>query len=245
MRNIWTIATKELRTYFTSPVADAAFFVFLAIVGIVFTLQKTTPAGPYSPPPQADMQGLTGSMVFVLILLSPIVTMRLVAEERSTGTLEVLMTSPVREYEVVLGKYLAAVILYAVMMVLTFEFPLLLRIYGKPDLAPMIVSYVGWLMCGATFLAVGVMTSSITRSQIAAGLLALGILLVMWLIGIFGRGGTAGSVWADVFRQISIIDHLEEFERGTLALKSVAFFLSAIVFFLFASVRAVESLKSR
>jgi ABC-2 type transport system permease protein len=170
--------------------------------------------------------------------------MRLLAEERSTGTLEVLMASPVREYEVVLGKYLAGVILYGVMMVITFEFPIFLRIYGKPDLPPMLVNYVGWMLCGAAFLAVGVMTSSITRSQIAAGFLALGILLVLWLIGIFGRFA-AGSWWADVFRQMSILDHLEEFERGTLALKSVAFFLSVIVFFLFASVRALESLRWR
>jgi len=244
MRNIWTIATKELRTYFTSPIGYGALFVFLVIIGIVFNLQKTmAPPSPYGGP-QANMQGLTGSMVFVLILLSPIVTMRLVAEERSSGTLETLMTSPVREYEVVLGKYLAAVILYAIMMVLTFEFPILLRVYGTPDLAPILVAYSGWMLCGAAFLAVGLLTSSITRSQIAAGFFALGILLVLWLIGIFGQV-TAGSAYADVFRQMSILDHLQEFERGTLALKSVAFFLSVIVFFLFASVRALESLRWR
>jgi len=243
MRNIWTIATKELRTYFTSPIAYAALFVFLAIVGIVFNLQKTM-VPQYGMGAQADMQGLTGSMVFVLILLSPIVTMRLLAEERSSGTLEVLLTSPVREYQVVIGKYLAALMLYGIMMVVTFEFPIFLRIYGKPDLAPMLVAYIGWMLCGASFLAVGVMTSSITRSQIAAGFLALGILLMLWLIGIFSRF-TAGSVWADVFRQMSILDHLAEFERGTLALKSVAFFLSVIVFFLFAGVRSVENLRWR
>ncbi|MGD8237682.1 MAG: ABC transporter permease [Armatimonadota bacterium] len=240
MRNIWTIAIKELRTYFTSPIAYAALFVFLAIVGLVFNLQKTmTPMGA-----QANMQGLTGSMIFVLILLSPAITMRLLAEERSSGTLEVLLTSPVREYQVVLGKYLAAVILYGIMMVITFEFPIFLRIYGRPDFPPMLVNYVGWLLCAASFLAVGVMTSSVTRSQIAAFCMGLGILLMFWLIGIFA-GTTPGSWWADVFRQMSILDHLQEFERGTLALKSVAFFVSMIVFFLFASVRAVESLRWR
>ena len=243
MRNITTIMTKELRAYFTSPIAYAALFVFLLIIGIVFNLQKTmTPQ--YGPGAQADMQGLTSSMVFVLILLSPIVTMRLLAEEKNSGTLEILMASPVREYEVVLGKYLAAVILYGIMMVVTFEFPIFLRIYARPDLPPMIVAYIGWMLCGASFLAVGVMTSSITRSQIAAGFLALGILLVLWLIGIFGRYG-AGSVYADALRQISILEHLEEFDRGTLALKSVALFLGLIVFFLFASVRAAESLRWR
>ena len=243
MRNIWTIATKELRTYFTSPIAYAALFVFLAIIGIVFNLQKTM-MPPYGPGAQADMQGLTSSMAFILILISPIVTMRLLAEERSSGTMEVLMTSPVREYQVVLGKYLAALILYVVMMVLTFEFPILLRIHGRPEFAPMVVGYVGWLLCGGAFLAVGVMTSSVTGSQIAAGFMALGILLTLWLIGIFGQA-TQGTMWADVFRQMSIIDHLQEFERGILALKSVAYFLSVIVFFLFLGIRSVESMRWR
>jgi ABC-2 type transport system permease protein len=150
----------------------------------------------------------------------------------------------VREYQVVLGKYLAALILYVIMMVITFEFPILLRIHGRPDFPPMVVGYVGWLLCGGSFLAVGVMTSSMTRSQVAAGCMALGILLILWLIGIFGQM-TQGTVWADIFRQLSILDHLQEFERGTLALKSAVFFLSAIVFFLFVSIRSVESLRWR
>ena len=248
MRNAWTIACKEFRTYFVSPVAYAVLCFMLLITGLIFTLQ-TTRGGATT---QASMEMLAGTMIFLLILASPIITMRLFAEEKATGTLEILMSAPVREYEVVLGKYLGALSFYVILLGGMLEFPLLITVLTRttanewPEFLPMLVAYVGLLLCGATFISIGVLASSLTRSQIGAGFMALTMLLVFWLIGFFGGGGMTGTgATNQVLQQLSIYEHMGQFERGLLPLKSVVYYLSAIIFFLFASVRSLESTRWR
>ncbi|MFQ6098889.1 MAG: ABC transporter permease [Armatimonadota bacterium] len=238
MTKVLTIAGKELRSYFVSFMGYWVIFMFLAITGLVFVLQKVIFPGA-----EADLEGLTGSMVFVLILVTPIVTMRLLAEERRTGTLELLASSPVYAHEIVLGKYLGVLGFYGVMMVLTFQFPLVLMIWGEPDFWPMVVGYLGWLLCGAAFLSVGLLASSLTRDQITAAAVTLMILLVLWLVGFFAGNKTGFT--ADAYHQLSIYDHLEQFARGVLQAKSVIFFVGLTATFLFATSLVVHFTKGR
>ncbi len=245
MRNIWTITTKEFRTYFVSPVAYAVLCFLLLITGLIFTLMSTRGGGPVD----ASLQNLTGTVIFLLILAVPIVTMRLFAEEKATGTLEILMSSPVREYEVVVGKYLGALGFYAVLLAGMLEFPLLIIVLTRttmsdwPEIYPMVVAYIGWILCGAAFMAIGLLASTMTRSQLVSGVAALAMLLLFWLIAFLGSPsvGTASQV----LQQLSFYEHMGEFERGVLPLKSAVYFVSIIIFFLFASVRSIESTRWR
>jgi len=245
VKNILTIAAKEFKSYFVSPMAYAVMAFILLISGFIFVFMTTT----QGPPPEASLRQFTGTVIFLLILMTPVVTMRLFAEEKSSGTLEILMSSPVREYEVVLGKYLASLGFLAVVILSTLEFPVFITAITHstskqwPEMWPMVVSYVGWIVSGAAFLSVGVLASTLTRSQLAAAILALLMLLVFWLIG--WLAGMQTGVYADVLKQLHISEHVSQFEQGVLGLKDVVYFLSMIVFFLFASTRTIESTRWR
>ncbi|MFQ6133799.1 MAG: ABC transporter permease subunit, partial [Armatimonadota bacterium] len=245
MRNVLTIAGKEFKSYFVSPMAYAVICFMALVGGLVFALMTTASPGGS----EASLRNFTGTVVFLLILMSPVVTMRLFAEEKSSGTLEILMSSPVKEYEVVLGKYLAGLGFYGVVLVTTLEFPIIITAITHstsnqwPEMWPMVVSYLGWILCGSAFLSMGLLASTLTRSQLAAAIVALLILLLFWLIGWLAQAQS--GVYADVLRQLSIHEHMSEFEKGVVGLKDVVYFLSVIVFFLFASVRAIESTRWR
>ena len=223
MKNILTIAAKEFKSYFVSPMAYAVMAFILLISGFIFVFMTTT----QGPPPEASLRQFTGTVIFLLILMS----------------------SPVREYEVVLGKYLASLGFLAVVILSTLEFPVFITAITHstskqwPEMWPMVVSYVGWIVSGAAFLSVGVLASTLTRSQLAAAILALLMLLVFWLIG--WLAGMQTGVYADVLKQLHISEHVSQFEQGVLGLKDVVYFLSMIVFFLFASTRTIESTRWR
>ena len=238
MARVLTIAGREFRSYFVSFMGYWVIFMFLVITGAVFVLQKIVFPGA-----EADLEGLTGSMIFILILLTPMVTMRLIAEERRSGTLELLVSAPVRAHEVVAGKYLGVLGFYGIMMALTFEFPLVLLLWGHPDFWPMVVGYIGWVLCGAAFLAVGLFASSLTRDQITAAAVTLMILLFLWLVGFFA--GNQTSFTAHAYQQISIYDHLEQLSRGVLQAKSVVFLLGFTLTFLFGTSLVVHFTKGR
>ena len=235
MRNILAIAQREIHAYFTSPMAYGVAVFFLFFSGLIFTFSM------YQPQARAEMRGLLGSMVFLTLMMAPALTMSLLAQERSSGTVELLLTKPVKDREVVLGKYLAALGVYIAILVLTLCYPLLLTKYGDLDWGPVWVGYLGLVLCAGAFLAIGLFASSLTRSQMTAAIMCLAAFLFFWLIGwVSYLIGGEGSVWADISKSISIFEIFSDFEKGLVDSKNVIFFLSVAVFFLFLTTRVME-----
>lgn len=231
MRNIWTIACREFQGYFTSPMAYVAMFFFLGICGLIFML--STSSG------KAEMAGMFHSMVFLTLLLAPVITMGLLAQETNSGTYELLMTRAVRDHEVVVGKWLGAVGLYVAILLISLEFPILYEAFGKPDWGMILSGYLGILLTGLAFLAIGVFASSLTSNQIAAWLMASFMLLFFWLVGWLGYGG--GGVLGDLAKSLSAYENFGDFERGIIDGKNILYFISLAGFFLFLAVRSLES----
>jgi ABC-2 type transport system permease protein len=236
VKNAGVIAWRELRAYFTSWMAYVVMAGFLAISGFIFYVILVESR-------EAQMRWAFHNMTITLLFVGPLLTMRLVAEEKRSGTFELLMTSPVTEAQVVVGKFLAALGLLAFMLILTFEFPIVLMRYGEPDIGPLLCGYVGFLLAGACFVAVGVLASAVADSQVVAGFMGFGLSLLFWIIG--WAANQAGPKVAEVLRYLSFLTHFEDFGRGVIDTKSVIFYLSIIVFCLFAAMRVLESRRWR
>jgi ABC-2 type transport system permease protein len=236
MRNVYAIMKKELRSYFTSPVAYVVTAAFLVVVGAFFAVIIAATR-------QASLTYLFGNMSVILMLISPVLTMRLLAEEQSSGTIELLLTSPVRDFEVVLGKYLGALVFLLFMLGITLYYPLLLYIFGQPDLGPMLSGYLGILLQGAVFVAVGMLASSLTRNQIVAAALAFVALLVLWLMQSFAS--LASPALADIVTYISIPQHFNDFSLGVIDTRDLVYHVSAVTIALFLSVRSLETRRWR
>jgi len=259
MRNFLAVYTKELRSYFVSPVAYVIAGVFLFLSGYLFRnilmqfnywcLQFSQRA-QYM---QGQMPNLNlnemvvtqffGVMDFIWLLVVPMLTMRLFAEEKKSGTIELLMTSPVSTVQVLLGKFFACLTLYSAIVALTLVYCLILEAYGDPDWGPIWAAYLGYLLLGGTFIGVGVLASAITENQIVAVLLSFGALLLLWLID--WSASFAGPTAAKILSSISIIEHLTDFQHGVIDTKDVIFYLSFIFFSLFVTTRVLESRRWR
>jgi ABC-2 type transport system permease protein len=232
VRNVLAIACRELRAYTTGWMAYIVTAGFLLIGGFIFwvILYNTN---------QAEMRWGFQNWAVTFLFIAPLITMRLLAEEKKTGTLELLTTSPVTDAQVVLGKYLGAVGLLVGMLVMTFVMPLLLLHYNQPEFGPIWVGYLGLLLAGGSFLAAGLLASSVTDSQVVAGFLGFGILLSFWIIGWAAPPG--GTGWASALQYLSIVTHLEDFSRGVIDTKDLVYYVSFIAVFLFFTVRVMES----
>jgi len=240
MRAVPTIFRRELISFFYSPIAYIVMTVFLVISGFFFFANVTRMA-------QMDlgyaMRGQFYNMAIVFLFVSPMITMRLLAEEHRSGTMETLMTAPVTDFEVVFGKYLASVAFYIAMLIPTLAYPLTLHIVGSPDWGPIIAGYIGIVLVGCFFLAVGLLTSAFTRNQIIAAIMAFVILLIMWLLDIVSQG--TGDAAGSVLKYITIFYHIDSFVKGLIDSRDVVYYLSICAFCLFATVRVVESRKWR
>jgi len=249
MRNVTAIFVRELYAYFVSPIAYFVIIPFLFVCGFFFTAAFSYFAlGSVPNAPNELMSGMLQTMSLLLVLVSPLLTMRLFAEEKRTGTMELLMTSPVREAAIVLGKFLACWTLLAVMLLGTLPFPLYVRSYGNPDVPPIITGYFGLFLLGGCLLSLGLMVSSATRNQIVAAVVTFGAGLILWVIsflpesaGAFGGYKTlrAGLVY------LSLQEHLNDFTRGVVVLKDVYFYLSFTAVCLFLTVTSVVSARWR
>ncbi len=241
MKNIAAIVIKELNTYFASPIAYFVFFIFIAVSGFLFSEVLLYYArNQYST--TNVMWAWFNSVSVTLLFFTPALTMKLFAEEKKTGTIELLMTSPLKDTEVVLGKFLASWIMLFVMLLLTLIFPLVTTRFGDVDIGPIISGYLGLLLLGSTFLSLGVMISSMTKNQIVAALTSFGLLLSLWLIGsLSNRGGTIG----DFLGYLSLTEHFSDFSRGTVSLKHTVYYLSFAIVCLFFTVKSFESSKWR
>ena len=235
MGNILTIAIREIRSYFVSPLAYVAVFFFIFLTGFIYALNLGQSQGP----PQASMEGLFGTMVFLSIIVAPVLTMALVARETSSGSIELLMSKPVRDVEVMLGKFVGAMAIYLTMLLISLEFPLMYEAWGNPDWGAIASGYIGLVLCGLGFLAVGTFASSVTDNQIAAWAIAMAMLLFFWLVGFIGYGGT--GLVPEIAKRLSIYESFTDFGQGIVDGKSLLYFLSMAVIFLFMAVRSVEN----
>ena len=259
MRNLWAIYTKELRSYFVSPVAYVIAGVFLFLSGYLFRnilMQFNFWCIQFSQRAQFMQGGMPnlnlnemvvtqffGVMDFIWLLVVPMLTMRLLAEEKKNGTMELLMTSPISTVEILLGKFFACLTLYMTIVALTLVYCGILELYGDPDWGPIWSAYLGYLLLGGTFIGVGMLASSVTENQIVAVLLAFGALLMLWLI--VWSASFAGPTAAKVLQYLSIIQHLQDFQRGVIDTSDVVFYLSFIFFSLFVTTRVLESRRWR
>jgi len=185
------------------------------------------------------MRPLFSNISVILLLLMPLVTMRLFAEERRSGTIELLLTFPVRDGAVLAGKYLAALVLYAIMIGLTLLYPGIVVYFARLEWGPVLTGYLGLLLMGATFIAVGVFASSLTENQIVAAITTFGALLIFWILGWSAdyAGGTAGRV----LQFLSILEHNDSFSKGVLDTKDVLYYVNFTVLALFLTSRSLEA----
>lgn len=248
---VWPIFKKEMRLYFTSPVAYVVLTIFLVIAGwffynifAFFTLASMQSA--MNPAMARDlnvtdsvMRPLVSNISVILLLLMPLVTMRLFAEERRSGTIELLLTYPVRDGAVLVGKYLAALALYALMLALTLLYPGIIVYFARLEWGPLATAYVGLLLMGGTFIAVGIFASSLTENQIVASITTFGILLIMWIIG--WSADYVGGMWGKVLQHLSIAEHNDNFAKGVLDTKDVVYYLNFIALALFLTLRSLEA----
>ncbi len=231
MRNAFFIWKREVLAYLQTPTAYAAMAVFLVIGGYFFSVFLINTQ-------QADMRPFFGNMGLIMLFISPVLTMRLLAEETSQGTDEILFTQPITYTQAVLGKYLAAVTVFLIMLLISGVYPIILEYYGNPEWGVVMTGYLGFLLLGSTFLAVGLFTSSLTDSQMVAGIIGFAVLLLLWVVSWAADtiGGTVGSI----LRVMAVTEYYQDFRRGIIDTRNVLFYLSFIVGFLFLTGRMVE-----
>lgn len=232
MRKVLTIAGRELRSYFVSPMAYVVLAFYLGVCGLIFALTVTMSQA------EADMAGMFHTMVFVALMMAPVITMGLLSQEQATGSIELLMTNPVRDHEVIIGKYLGALTLFVIVLVGSLQFPLLLDAFGEPDWMAVLSGYIGVLLAGMAFIAIGLFSSALVANQIAAAVLGYVMLLFFWLIGWLDMA--AEGIIGDIAKQISILENFQDFAKGIIDSRPIIFFVSLIVFALFLSVRSLE-----
>ncbi len=252
MKNIMTICGRELKAYFASPIA----YLLMALFGIIFGFffysatayfviaGMRAQAGGQSQPMSVNeyvIGPLLGNAGVVGLFLIPLISMRLFAEEKRSGTIELLMTSPLRDWEIVLGKWLGAIAMYLCVLAVSAVNVGLLFIWGHPDIRPILTGYLGLILQGATILAIGTFISTTTKNQIIAGAATFAVCLLLWVLSWVSSYNDAP--WAAAVAYCSILTHFEPFSRGILDSKDIIFYLSAIFLGLFMTARSLDSMR--
>ncbi len=254
MRSIWTIYRKELKSYFSSPIAYLLISAFALIFGYFFYAataifvsrgMESQMMGQGMPMDMNEwvIRPLLMNVSVIALFLIPMVTMRLFAEEKRSGTIELLLTSPVRDIEIILAKWFAAITLLAAILGVSALNLSFLFIYGKPDWRPILIGYLGLLLQGGALLAIGTFISTTTRNQIIAGGVTFSACLLLWILDWVSSYETAA--WAKVMTYLSVVTHFEPFSKGVLDTKDVIFYLSVIFLGLFLTARSMESVRWR
>ena len=254
MSNVVTIFRKELNSYFSSPIAYmvialfgflAGYFFYVYLALFVRSSMESQMMGRGGPMDVNEwvIRPLFSNLSVIGLFMIPMITMRLFAEEKRSGTIELLTTSPVRDIEVIVGKWLAALTLYAAVLALSAVSVASLFLYGRPDLPPILTGYLGLLLQGGSLLAIGTFISTTTRNQIIAAFATFAVCLMLWVLDWVSAFETAA--WAKVVAYMSVITHFEPFAKGVLDTKDVIFYLSMIFLGLFLTARSMESLRWR
>ena len=251
MRNVMAIAGRELRSYFASPIAYVLIGFFALVFGWMYVgvmgwfVQQGTQMGMGMGGPQSlnvnqqMIRPLLLNLTVVFLFILPLVTMRTYSEEKRSGTIELLLTSPITDLEIILGKFLGALALYAVMLAVTVIHFGLLFWFGRPEWKPLATAYLGLLLFGASFISIGLFISSLTRNQIVAGAATFAVFLLLWIVDWIGAsfGPTAESV----FKYLSMTGHLDDFIKGVIDTKHLVYYFSIIAFGLFLTARSVDT----
>ena len=250
MSNILAIAHKELKSYFASPIAyvvigfAAILFGWFFINLLYYFDRMSLQAGLGGPDSAVNVNEMLISPLFlnvsvILLFTLPLVTMRTYSEEKRSGTIELLLTAPLTDVQIVVGKFLGAVVLYAAMMGVTLVHIAFLFAFGNPEWQPVATGYLGLLLMGGCFLSLGLFVSSLTRNQIVAGMITFAVFLMFWVINWIAT--FTGPTTQAVLNYLSITEHLNDFARGVIDTKHVIYYVSFIAFSLFLTVRAVDS----
>ena len=251
MSNALAIARKELRSYFTSPIGPVMIGFFALIYGyffsalLAFSLRQSMQLGFGQAPVDLNEQmirPLFSNMQVILLFTLPLITMRTYAEEKRSGTIELLLTSPLTDLQIVLGKFLGAMGLVAAMLVVTLPHIGVLFWYADPQWKPLLTTYLGFFLLSACFVAVGLFVSSVTRNQIIAGMATFAVFLILWVIDWLAE--FSGAL-RPVLEYLSIVRHFDDFARGVLDTRHIVYYLSVIIFGLVLTMRSVETERGR
>jgi ABC-2 type transport system permease protein len=251
MSNALALAGKELRGYFASPIAYVVMGVYAVIFGyffyvllLYFDRQSMQLAGLGGGAPAMNINEqlirptfLNAMVIFLFVL--PLITMRTYSEEKRSGTIELLLTSPLSDLQIITGKFLGAMGLYAAMLAVTLVHVAVLFYFGNPEVLPIVTTYVGLLLVGGCFISVGLLISSLTKNQIVAAMATFGVFLMLWIIN--WPASFSGPVTGDVLNYLSLTDHFEDFTRGIIDTRHVVYYLSFIAFGLFLTARSVDT----
>ncbi|MGH9308249.1 MAG: ABC transporter permease [Vicinamibacterales bacterium] len=250
VRNVLAIADKELRSYFASPIAYIIIGLFALLFGVFFNLYLAVflersrgmsqfGGGGASNINQDMIRGVLMNAAVIILFVMPIITMRLYAEEKRSGTIELLLTSPLTDVQIIVGKFLGALGLYAAMLLVTMLDIAILFGYGNPEWKPVAAGYLGLLLLGGCFLSLGLFISSLTKNQIVAAVVTFAVFLTLWIIN--WSADQAGPVARAVLNHLSIIEHFDDFGRGIIDTKHIVYYLSFITFGLFLTAKSVDS----
>lgn len=257
MRNVMAIAGKELQAYFHSPIAYLILTVYTALCGFVFynsaafflreSFMMEAQGGMGAPPLSLNeyiiRPVLGGVLNVVLLILIPAITMRLYAEERRSGTIELLLTSPLTDMEIILGKFLGSMVLFLTLEAVTFAYLAVLFIYGNPNAKPLIANALGMLLYGGALMALGMWISTFTKNQIIAYVVTAVVLLLLYLLD--WVNAYSQSTVGHVLSYMALTTHFENFYKGVIQLSDVVYYLSVVTLGIFLTARSVEALKGR
>jgi len=249
MRNIAAIALKELRSYFTSPVAYIIIGFFLLPFGGFFYLYladfvrnsmgEAQQFGGAMNINQQVIRGVLQNASVIILFVMPMITMRTYAEEKRSGTMELLLTSPVTDFEIIMGKFIGALGLYLALLACTLAYMGILFVFGNPEWRPLVAAYLGLLLMGGAFISLGLLISSTTNNQIVAGVITFVVFLMLWIVGWFAD--TAGPTLGKVLSWLSITQHFDDFSKGVIDTSHVLYYLSLITFGLFLTAKSVDT----
>jgi ABC-2 type transport system permease protein len=250
MSNILAIAQKEIRAYFSSPIAYIVIGLFALLFGYFyvaildwFVRQGMSGAMGMAPAPlnlnQQFVRPLLLNATVVLLFVLPMITMRTYAEEKRSGTIELLLTSPLTDMQIIVGKFVGALLLYASMLGVTLLYVAVLFVFGNPEWKPIATAYLGLILLGGCFISVGMLISSFTGNQIVAGMLTFGVFLLLWVIDWIGSFlGPSGET---IVNYLSITRHFEDFAKGVIDTTHLIYYVSFITFGLFLTAKSVDS----
>jgi ABC-2 type transport system permease protein len=251
MRNIIAIAEKELRSYFASPIAYMVLGVFALLYGwfyiniLAFFVRQSMQMNQFQPGAgqamnvnQQMIRPLLQNVTILILFMLPAVTMRSYAEEKRSGTIELLLTSPITDFQIVMGKFLGALALYAVMLAVSLLHLAILFVYGRPEWKPLVTAYLGLLLLGGCFISVGLFISTLTKNQVVAFMATFGVFLFLWVITWIGA--VVPSI-EPLVTYLSIVDHLDDFNKGVIDTTHLIYYVSFITFGLFLTAKSVDS----
>ena len=252
MSNILAIAHKELKRYFASPIAYAVIGLFALLYGYFYwallayfvrqsiQMGQMGMAGPQAMNINQQMiRPLLQNVTVLLLFFLPMVTMPTYSEEKRSGTIELLLTSPLTDFEIIMGKFIGALTLYAVMLGVTLVHMAILFIYSRPEWKPVATAYFGLLLMGGCFISVGLFISSLTKNQIVASVLTFAVFLFLWVINWIGSFSGPGV--ERITSYLSIVDHFDDFGKGVLDTSHLIYYVSFIAFGLFLTAKSVDS----